>query len=78
VLYRRLRNPERASQWAGQALEACAVLAEADPVRAYILRAWSHEELDSEAAPVVDIASSFLRIDERRVLMTQLSETSSG
>jgi tetratricopeptide (TPR) repeat protein len=73
VLYRRLRNPERASQWAGQALEACAVLAEADPVKAHLLQVWIHETAGS-----ADVAPTFLRIEERRLLTAQLSEASTG
>ncbi|HEX7186007.1 MAG TPA: tetratricopeptide repeat protein [Thermoanaerobaculia bacterium] len=82
VLYKRLNQPERARHWALQALEACAVLGDLDPVRAHILQARIQAGLGSEAAPstagLVDIAPSFLRIEERRLLTTQLSETPRG
>jgi RNA polymerase sigma factor (sigma-70 family) len=80
VLHRRLGYPEWARQWALQALESCAALAEADPVRAHIFRTWIEAELGAEAAPPAagpeGLSPSFLWIEERRLLTTQLSEAS--
>jgi tetratricopeptide (TPR) repeat protein len=80
VLYRRLGNAGRVMQWVRQALEACTALDETDPVRAHVLRLWIHEELVSVDAPVevkpADVAPSFLRIEERRILTRQVSERS--
>jgi hypothetical protein len=82
VLHRRLGHSERACHWASQALASCTELVETDPVRAHILRSWSQAELGAAAAPssarLVDVALSFLQIEERRLVTTQLSETTFG
>jgi RNA polymerase sigma factor (sigma-70 family) len=81
VLHRRLGYPEWAHQWALQALEACSALAELDPARAHILRGWSQRELGSEAvtsAAETSGISPILQIEERRLLTTQITETSLG
>lgn len=79
MLHRRLDQPERARYWALQALETCAALGELDPVRAHILQVRIQAGLGSEVAPpavgAVGIAPAFLRIEERRLLTAQLSET---
>jgi tetratricopeptide (TPR) repeat protein len=82
VLHRSLGHSERAGLWASQALESCTQLAEDDPIRAHILRGWAQAELGAEAAPSIseptEVAPSFLRIEERRLVTTQLSETTFG
>lgn len=82
VTYGRLDYPEWAHPWALQALESCAALAEFDPVRAHIFRIWIQEEAGPKAGASttesVEIAPSFLRIEERRLLTNQLSEASLG
>jgi tetratricopeptide (TPR) repeat protein len=82
VLHKRLSQLERAHHWALQAFGACAALAESDPVRAHILWGWIPAELGAGAVPSaigsVDISPSFLRIEERRLLTTQLTEETFG
>jgi tetratricopeptide (TPR) repeat protein len=82
VLHRRLGHAEQARHWALQAWELCAALGGIDPVRAHILRGWIQAELGSGIEPLapepVYISPSFLRIEERRLLTTRLSETSFG
>ena len=82
VLHRRLGQPEQARHWSHQALESCAALAESDPARAHILRVRIQADPGSKAAPStaepVDIAPSFLQIEERRMLTSQISEATFG
>jgi hypothetical protein len=78
VLYRRLRNPERARQWAHQAVETCAALAEVDPAPAHILRMHVHRDLDSPVTPLgigtVSALPPFLRVEELRLFTFQSCE----
>lgn len=78
VLHKRLDDPEQARHWALQALEVCAEFGELDPVWTYILRSWIQKELGPATAPSttgpVKISPSFLQIEERRLLTTQITE----
>lgn len=81
VLHKYLDQPELARNWALQALRACAALGEIDPVRAHILQGRIQAGIGSEggaATGSVNISPVFLRIEERRVLTSQHSETSLG
>jgi hypothetical protein len=79
VLHRRLSYPDWARQWALQAQESCATLSETDPVRARIARTWIQAELGSTAnlptTGLGDVSPVFMRIEERRLLTSQISET---
>ncbi len=80
VLHWLLGYPEWARQWALLALDSCAALGEIDPARARIFRVWIEAELGTEdgtrTAPPMDLSPSFLQIEERRLLSTQVSEAS--
>jgi RNA polymerase sigma factor (sigma-70 family) len=71
---RRLGDEETARTWDRRALAACAALADRDPVRAYLYQ--SQTTAPPQSAPAVPI--TFLRLEERRLLTTQLSEAAYG